>query len=337
MTPDPEPGSRPAAGAPRGGVGSVARIVVSIVSYRTGDLVAAALPPLLEELSGFERSAVLIVDNASPDGDGDRLAGHLERLGEPSVRLIRSPRNGGFAAGNNLAFAALGDLGWTPDAVLLLNPDAAMRPGALREMARVMERGPRVGVVGARLENPDGSTWVAAFRFPSMMGEFARDAGGPFVRRWPVLAEDMEAPGRVDWVSGAAMLVRRELIDDLGGMDEGYFLYFEEIDFMLQATRAGWEVWHAPAALILHDPGGSTGLVDGKPKRGPMPAYWFDSWRRYFEKNHGPAYASGTAALKLLGLGLGAARQRLKGRPASLPPGFAASFARRCLLGREAR
>ncbi|MGG7566225.1 glycosyltransferase family 2 protein [Rhodovulum sp. DZ06] len=315
-------------------------IAVAIVSYRTADLVAAQLPALVEELSGFANAAVLIVDNASPDADADRLAAHLERLGAPDwVRLIRSPVNGGFAAGNNLAFAALGDLGWEPHAVLLLNPDAMVRPGAVRRLAAFLAETPRAGVAGVRLENPDGSSWSGAFRFPTPMGEFARGTGlGVFMNRWPVLIPDSDAPARADWVSGACMMVRAEMLAEIGGMDEDYFLYFEEIDYMLKAHRAGWEMWHVPDARVLHDAGGATGIVGGgEETRRRTPAYWFHSWLRYFEKNHGRVTARIAAALKLLGIFVGAAQRRLRGRRSPVAPGFAADFTRRCLLGAQDR
>jgi hypothetical protein len=236
-----------------------------------------------------------------------------------------------------VAFKAFKTLDWTPDCVLLLNPDAEIRPGAIHEMVRVMMSAPRIGVVGAVLENEDGSTWTAAFNFPSLMGEFARGVGlGPLMRRWPSMAAQADgtsAPVKVDWVSGAAMLIRQEVINDIGGMDEGYFLYFEEIDYMLQAARAGWETWHAPAAKVLHVAGAATGLGDGMSSKGRMPAYWFQSWRRYFEKNHGAVYATAAAAMKLLGLGLGTLQRGLRGRKGQIAPAFVPDFMRRCLLG----
>jgi len=310
------------------------RLAVAIVSYATADLVAAALPALLGELDGLAAAAVLVVDNASPGADADRLAAHLARIGDDRVRLIRSARNGGFAAGNNLAFAAARDLGWRPDAVFLLNPDAAPRPGAVRALLEVLFSAPRIGAAGARLEREDGTGLSAAFNFPGAMIEFARGAGiGALQRRWPSMIPDPAGPVRVDWVTGAAVMLRWELVETVGGMDEGYFLYFEEVDYMRAATRAGWEIWHAPQARVLHHAGGATGLVAGVPRAGAMPDYWFTSWRRYFEKNHGRGYARLAAAAKLAGIGLGGIKRRLLGRPDRLAPGFAAGFARRCLIG----
>jgi GT2 family glycosyltransferase len=312
------------------------RIAVVIVSYRTAALVLAALPGVLEALSACARFKVVVVDNASPDGDGARLAEGLAAAGwGAEVDLIRSPRNGGFAAGNNLGLAALRALDWTPEAVLMLNPDAGLLPGALARMLAVMDAQPRAGVVGARLRNPDGSTWSGAFRFPSAFGEFAAATGlGPISRLRPVLLEPTE-PARVDWVSGAAMLWRWEALVETGDMDEGYFLYYEEIDHMRAAARLGWQAWTAPAALVAHEAGAATGMLDGRPRSGPMPDYWFTSWRRYFVKNHGPGYARLAATARMLGMTIGVAQRRLRGLSDPIPPGFPRAFLFYVLLARS--
>ena len=310
------------------------RLAVAIVNYNSADLVIEGMAGLTAELAGFAEGAVLVVDNASPEGDGTRLEAFLADFPDRDrVRLIRSPVNGGFAAGNNLAFAALRDLGWQADAVMLLNPDAMVRPGALHHLAAVLLERPAAGVVGAALENEDGTVRPAAFRFPSIMGEFARESVlGPVQRLWPTAEPVGTQPARVDWVTGAAMMIRRSMLDAIGPMDEGYFLYFEETDFMLRATRAGWEVWHAPAARVYHRAGASTGIVGGQPRQGRMPAYWFASWLRYFTRNHGVAYARAAAALRLAGIATGSLVRAMRGRRSSLAPGFAIDFARACLF-----
>ena len=313
-------------------------IAVAIVSYRTADMVADALPPLLEELSRFASGRVVIVDNASPDGGAARLAERLAGMGNPeAVTLVASPDNGGFAKGNNLAFQTLRDQpGPLPDAVMLLNPDAVMRPDCLVDLARVLAENPKVGVAGAQLVNERGDRWQAAFNFPSAMGEFARELKlDLFLRRWPVLAPKMDAPGPVDWITGAAMLIRWEMIEAIGGMDETYFLYFEEVDYMLQARRAGWETWHVPAAAVTHFDGGSTGIVNGRPTKGRMPSYWLDSYNRYFAKNHGAGYMRLAASLKLVGLLLGDLQLSLRGRRLPRTPGLVGDILRSCVFGKS--
>ena len=318
-----------------GAEGMPLAVVVAIVNYRSAALVIEGLPGLVDQLRAFHDGHVIIIDNASPDGDADRLAGFLEGFGgRDRVRLVRSPVNGGFAAGNNRAFEAAGDLPWQPDAVLLLNPDAELQPGALATMAAVLRDRPRAGVVGAALENEDGSVRAGAFRFPTLMGEFVRDSGiGPLQRLWPSTARVKgDDPVCVDWVTGAAMLIRCAMLKAIGPMDEGYFLYFEETDFQRRAQRAGWEIWHAPRARVRHQAGSSTGIVGGQAKAGRMPAYWFASWLRYFTKNHGVVYARLTALMRLLGMAVGDVVRLLRRRPTRRAEGFAMDFARFCLL-----
>lgn len=291
------------------------RIAVVIVSYRTAAMVLAGLPALMSELAPCVRRRVVIVDNASPEGDGDRLAAGLTAgaFGE-DVALIRSPLNGGFSAGNNLGFAALRALDWTPEAVLLLNPDAAVLPGALAEMLAVMDDQTKAGVVGAQLQNPDGTNRASAFNFPSAGTEFADATGlGVLIRRWPIVVLPTKGSVRVDWVTGASMMIRWETLAAIGDMDDGYFLYFEEVDYMRKAMVSGWETWTAPLSLVVHEPGGATGMVASRPRSGQMPGYWFASWRRYFLKNHGRCYTIATAGAKTTGILLGAAQRAVRG------------------------
>ena len=310
-------------------------LVVAIVNYRSADLVIGALPGLVEQLAACRHGVAIIVDNASPDGDADRLVAFLGSFdGRDRVILVRSPVNGGFAAGNNRAFEAAQSLPWRPDAVMLLNPDAMLRPAALARLAAVLRDHPRAGVVGAALENDDGSLRSGAFRFPSLMGEFARESAiGPLQRLWPSAAfVPGDDPVRVDWVTGAAMLIRWSMLEAIGPMDEGFFLYFEETDFQRRAAQAGWEIWHAPTARVYHQAGSSTGIVGGQPRSGRMPAYWFASWLRYFTRNHGVGYARATAAMRLAGMAVGSVVRLLRGRRSHRATGFAVDFARRCLL-----
>jgi hypothetical protein len=103
---------------------------------------------------------------------------------------------------------------------------------------------------------------------------------------------------------------------------------------MLQGARLGWETWHAPAARIRHSAGAATGIEHGQAREGRQPDYWFQSWARYFSKNHGPAYARATAALKLAAMSIGHLHRRLRGKPVSRAEGFYGDFARKALLAR---
>ena len=310
-------------------------IVVAIVNYQSAELVIEGLPSLAEELAVFSDGRAIIVDNASPDGGAESLAEFLDTFpAKDRMHLVRADTNGGFAAGNNIAFRMALASGRRPDAIMLLNPDAELRPGALKTLASFLAKHPRAGVVGAALENEDGSVRPSAFRFPSIMGEFARESAfGPLQRLWPTAATvGRDTPVQADWVTGAAVLIRQSVIDDIGLMDDDFFLYFEETDFMRRARCAGWEVWHAPGARVRHRAGSSTGIVGGQPKKGRMPAYWFASWLHYFTKSHGVAYARMAAAMRLAGMGMGTVIRLLRRRTSPLAPGFAADFVRLCLL-----
>jgi GT2 family glycosyltransferase len=215
----------------------------------------------------------------------------------------------------------------------MLNPDASLRPGALQAMTDVLAAHPRAGFVGPRLENLDGSSWVAAFHFPSFANEVAGSAGiGALARRFPRLIADAEQPVRVDWVTGTATLIRWTALEALGNMDDGYFLYFEEVDYMRSGRRLGWESWHAPAARVVHDAGASTGIENGQARRGRTPDYVFEAWARYFSKNHGAAYARMTAAGKMLAMLFAETHRRMRGKPSGVTEGYLRDFARKVLF-----
>jgi len=314
-------------------------LAVAIVNYRTAHLVIAALPALLAELAPCEAALVVIVDNASGDGSAEALAAAIAANGwDARVRLLVSPRNGGFAAGNNLAFAEIARWEHDPLGILLLNPDAEVRPGAVRALVRGLAERPRAGAIGPCLEDPGGARWSAAFHFPSLAREAAAALNfGPVSRRFPITLPMQHAPRRADWVSGAAVLLRAEAVRDVGPMDEGFFLYFEEVDYMRRMQAAGWEVWHLPGASVLHDAGSATQVRDGLVRQGPMPAYWFASWLRYFAKAHGPLYARATALARMAALLLSYPLAALRGRRRGLPEGYLAGFARHCLFARLPR
>lgn len=297
-------------------------IAVVIVNYGASDLVLQSLPALMLELDALEAqnpnhdpARVFLVDNKSPDGDGDLLKQGVAAVGDDRLIFVQSPVNGGFSAGNNVAFRAIRDMDWAPEAVLLFNPDAEMKPGALIALLEVLRETPQAGFVGPRLEDPDGSTWVGALNFPSLPGEVFNALGlNILARHFPSVIADSDVPVRADWIAGTAVLIRGEALRDLGDMDEDYFLYYEEVDYMLQGARRGWQSWHVPQALVSHIGGATTGVQNKTVRKGRMPAYWFQSWARYFAKNHGAGYARVTALGRLLGLILGDAQRKIRGR-----------------------
>lgn len=300
-------------------------ILTLIVNWNTPDLTLKAAETARRAMQGLE-GAITIVDNASPDGSAQAIAQAIDdrgwQQGGTPVRLIRSPVNGGFGAGNNLGAAAGLPDGTAPDLLFLLNSDAFPEPGAIRVLADHLAANPGTAIAGSAVRGEDDIPHRTAFRFPSIPGEFeAAIRFGPVSRllaRHIVAPPPPEATGPVDWVAGCAMMIRTPVFRALGGFDEGYFLYFEETDLCLRAARAGWRTDFVPASRVVHLGSVSTGL--NRVTR--MPAYWFDSRLRYFTQAHGRAYAVSATAAHLAGGALWRARIALQRRRPADPPRF---------------
>ena len=272
------------------------RMLAIIVNYRTSALVVDCLASLEGEVRAMPGLRVMVVDNASADDSLPVIGSAINERGWGAwAELIASPVNGGFASGNNCAIRRALAEGAAPDLVWLVNPDTVVRPGAALALADFMRDHPRAGIAGSALLSADGTAWPFAFRFPTILGETERGARLGLVSRLlasHAIARNMgQDATQVDWVSGASMVIRREVYGDAGLMDEGYFLYYEETDFCLQARRAGWECWYVPQATVLHISGQSTGVTAALPVPKRIPRYWYESRRRYFVKNHGRGYA----------------------------------------------
>jgi GT2 family glycosyltransferase len=221
----------------------VARAAVVIVNYRTPDLTercirAVATDPAVDEL--------VVVDNASADGS-------VERFRSLGIPVIERSANDGFAAGVNAGFAAT-----TAPYVVLLNPDAEPRPGAIALLAAHLENTAACGVAAPRLVLADGSPQPNAYRrFPGpwlLALELCAPLGYA-LERVPRLDPYRLPPGHDDaaHVSGAALAIRRSAYLDAGAFDEGFFLYLEETEWQQRVRRAGWSVDVVPSAYVAHD------------------------------------------------------------------------------------
>jgi N-acetylglucosaminyl-diphospho-decaprenol L-rhamnosyltransferase len=294
-------------------------VAVIIVNYRSAALTLSSLAALAGERGPGLALRAIVVENDS--GDAAALAQAIGQRFSEWATLVVSPVNGGFGAGNNLGLAHLFAGGQPPRYVHFLNPDTEIRPGAVRALVDFLEAHPEVGIAGSRYQTSSGADRAIAFRFPSVLGELERGCAlGPVSR---LLARQMisrpmgDQPAPVDWLPGASMMARRELIETVGGFDEEYFLYYEETDLCLRARAAGWQVWYVPASKVMHISGQSTGVTvrEQAPRR--LPAYWFASRRRYFSKNHGPAYAALADLAFLAGSALARMKRMLTGEPST--------------------
>ena len=264
-------------------------VCVIIVNYRTAEQVVGCVRSIAADDLSPQGMKVVVIDNASGDGSVERLNAEIEAAGWSDwARVVALDYNGGFACGNNRGIQEALSRAEPADHVLLLNPDTVVRPGAVATLARCIDDNEYAGIVGASIENAIGRIEATAHRMLSPLGELERAARcGPISR---VLAnhvscmEPAEEAHACGWVSGACMLIRRDVLEQVGLLDEGFFLYFEEVDFCVRARAAGWECRYVPQARIVHLEGQSTGIHAPRKRR---PPYWFDSRRRYFLKHHG--------------------------------------------------
>ncbi len=267
----------------------MSRTWVVIVNYRTADLVVDCLRSLVGEREALSGGGVLVVDNDSCDGSVERLESAIQaEQWQQWVTVLPQSTNGGFAYGNNAGIRVALESAAENDYIMLLNPDTLVRPGAIAALVEFMDGNPRAGIAGSLLENRDGIPECSAHRLHSPISELDTAARVGVVSR--VLRRHVvsEPPSfevhRCGWVSGASMIIRCALFEQVGLLDEGFFLYFEEVDFCARAARHGWEIWHVPQSRVMHLEGAATGIRKAARRRA---RYWYDSRRRFFVKHYG--------------------------------------------------
>lgn len=303
---------------------------VVIVNYRTPGLVVDCLRSLVPEVSAEPDLRAEVVDNASGDDSVRVIGDAIRREGWSWATLRPLDHNGGFAFGNNAAVRDVLTSRNAPRYIWLLNPDTVVRRGAGTALIDFLEAHPDVGVAGGRLEYPDGGAQTSAFHFPSLMSEVEDSVRLGIVSRilapYRVPRLPRDEAHRTDWVNGASLLVRREVFETVGLMDEGYFLYFEETDFCKRVRGAGWPIWHVPASRVIHLEGQSTGVTGSNMSKKRRPRYWFDSRARYFRKHHGATYTLFADLIFMTGFAIWRLHRRLRGKADPDPPGMLADF-----------
>lgn len=230
-----------------------AEVAAIVVSYNSSRHLERCLATLAED--GVKR--VVVVDNGSTDRSRDVAV-------SAGAVWVESGGNVGYGRAANLgaAHAQAGDARY----LLICNPDLQIRPGAVEALAHDLDSDPTLGAVGPRLCNPDGSLYPSARTFPHLVDAIGHGLLGlvaphnRFTRRYRLLDWDHEASAKVDWVSGACFLVRREAWESVGGFDPAYFMYMEDVDLCWRLRRAGWEIGYEPAAEVVHIQGVSADL-----------------------------------------------------------------------------
>ena len=225
-----------------------------VVNYNARDYLVECVRSLRAE--GLDE--VVVADNASADGSREAI-----EASDPAVRFLPTGGNLGYGRAANRGAAIAGS-----EALLVCNSDVVVEPGAVKSLVAVLESDDRVGVVGPRIENLDGTLYPSPRRFPDLgvaAGHAFLGLVAPrnrFTVRYRMLDWDRSrGAGDVDWVSGACFLVRRDAWDQLGGFDEAYFMYAEDVDLCWRAHRSGWRVAFEPDAAVVHAQGVSSDLA----------------------------------------------------------------------------
>ncbi|MFB3883677.1 MAG: glycosyltransferase family 2 protein [Thermodesulfobacteriota bacterium] len=259
---------------------------IIIVNWNTRDLLLQCLGAVYQTVRAIDME-VFVVDNGSKDGSA---AAVVERF--PGTRVLQNQINFGFARANNQALnRAEGKY------LLLLNPDTVVRERAIENLLSLMEADPKAGAAGGQLVNPDGSKQNSIVNFPTLATELLNKSllRWLFPGRFPGKENVYGEPIEVESVIGACMMVRGETVEEVGRLDEGYFLFLEETDWCYRMKKAGWKIYHVPAAQIYHFQGKSakTDIKGAKIE-------YYRSRYRFFQKHYGKA----RCALLAVGLAL---------------------------------
>ena len=263
--------------------------------------------------SSTKRPVLLVcADNGSSDGSPEQLA-----AGRDDVDVFSTGGNIGYGGAINAAVKRLamrreaGEI--DPDYLLITNPDVRFSPGSVDELLARLAANPRAGAAGPRIEEADGSIYPSAREVPGLLTGIGHallvDAwpNNPFTRAYRANS-DMGTERTAGWLSGACLLVRWEAFEDIGGFDERYFMYLEDIDFGDRLSRAGWDNLYCPSSVITHD----QGHVAGKHTRVTVPAHHKSAYR--FQADRHPAWWQGPIRLALwLGLWARGILQQTKG------------------------
>ncbi|MBC7251383.1 MAG: glycosyltransferase family 2 protein [Anaerolineae bacterium] len=251
---------------------------IVIVNWNVRDLLRQCLNSILANAKTCKLE-IIVIDNASTDGSVEMV-----RREFPQVRLIASEVNLGYTGGNNLGITTS-----QGRYILLLNPDTEVVGDALSPMVAYMDAHPDVGALGPQLLNPDGSVQSSRRRFPTLCTALVESTviqqwwpDNRILRRYYVQDRPDKALSEVDWVTGACILLRRQAVEQVGLLDDDFFMYSEELDWCRRARDAGWKVVYLPTAQVIHHEGKSSEQVL------PLRHVRFQRSKiHYFRKHHG--------------------------------------------------
>lgn len=257
-------------------------LAIIVLNYKTPHFTIDCLQALSNEVNE-KTMRVVVVDNGSKD-ESEASIGKaiLQNKWDNWCELVASKENRGFSAGNNIGIRSI-----EADYYLLLNNDTIVRRNALTEMLAAFQEDKAIGLVGPQLEWPDEKIQVSTFHYHTILSELIRGADtGLITQLFPsfnVPIHTVLSNTKIEWVSFACVMIKAEVIRNVGLLDEGFFLYFEDTEYCHRALSAGWKIKYAPKARVIHLKGGSAELKTSQRLRKKLPAYYYESRARYFK------------------------------------------------------
>lgn len=261
-------------------------IAIVIINYRTPVMTIECLVSLLPEISDIS-SCVVVVDNFSNDKSNDIIGEWLiNNDGDSQVKFIRSPKNLGFSGGNNLGIRSVKSKFY-----LLLNSDTLIKPGAVKKLIDTATKYSDVGIVSPRLEDIDGTPQINCFKYINPISEFIASAQTGLItqllKRYDVPLPEKNNIDSPEWTSFACVLIKHEVFDDVGLLDDEFFMYFEDTEFCFRARKFGWEIFNNPESHIIHIQGASSKIEERTKYKKRLPRYYYEARTRYFYKLYG--------------------------------------------------
>ena len=308
------------------------RLQIVILNYLATDVTVDCLHSLSScDVLTSGKARVIVWENGTGADAVTTLSDTIEKnQWDDWAELLVSPTNLGFTGGNNRVIERVMESVNVPDYFLLLNSDTLVTNDSLTTLIDFMDHNSAVGIAGSNLLTETGEHQCSPFRFPGIASEFDHSLKLGVVSRllshWNVA---MIPPGKatsVDWVSGASMILRRKMLEQIGLLDEDYFTYFEDVDLCKRAHQEDWGVWYVPQSQVIHLEGASSGISKKTIKRRPQ--FWFQARRRFYIKHEGKFRSLCIDAAFIFGFLLWRLRRLLQGKPDNDPPKMLIDFIR---------
>ncbi len=269
------------------------KVLVVITSYRAKELTLDCLRSLEGEVKAIPGMKVGICDNGNEDDTAEVLKHAIKQNGWEDWAYVKSVMpNRGFSGGNNVILRDALTGSDAPDYFLLLNADTIVHPGAIADLLAVARKRLDVGIFCPGLESLDGESQVSCFRYKTPLSEMLEAANTGLLTKlfanWEVPMRPVsDTPIEMEWGSFACALIRKQVFLDVGVLDEGYFLYFDDIDYCRSARKAGWDILYWPSSRVIHIVGQSNPVVENTKRRERRPEYWYISRSWYYTKFYG--------------------------------------------------